>query len=322
MEFFNDTHFNFLGRKWWFILPSLVLLLAGAVSLLIKHGPQYGIEFRGGAVMDVFWGGTPPIEQIRAAVSQRVSGVSVLAAHDLTGSNEVLIAVQLPRSGDLASLGQKIQEGLADLRPGAAFSIRSFEVIGPEIGADLRHQALLATGGASAGMLLYLAWRFRFRYGVAAVIAMFHDAFITIGLFSLLDQEISLTVVAALLTLIGYSMNDTIVVFDRIRENRRLDSREPLAETINRSINQTLSRTVLTSGLTLLTALSLFLLGGPVLRGFSLALVIGIFVGTFSSVFIASPILLAWESAVGRWESSRASVQRAAGVRGFWRGVR
>jgi preprotein translocase subunit SecF len=153
----------------------------------------------------------------------------------------------------------------------------------------------MATAGASGGMLLYLAYRFRPAYGAAAVLAMAHDVLITIGLFSLLKQEISLTVVAALLTLVGYSMNDTIVVFDRIRENRRTPGREPLAETINRSINQTLSRTVLTSGLTLLAALSLLFLGGQVLHGFSLALTIGIVVGTFSSIFIASPILLAWE---------------------------
>jgi preprotein translocase subunit SecF len=165
------------------------------------------------------------------------------------------------------------------------------------------------SAGASGGMLFYLGWRFRLRYGIAAVIAMLHDAFITLGVFSLLDQEISLTVVAALLTLIGYSMNDTIVVFDRIRENRRFDSRESFTETVNRSINQTLSRTVLTSGLTLLTALSLFFFGGPVLRGFSLALVIGIIVGTFSSIFVASPILLAWESAAARWAASRISLQ-------------
>jgi preprotein translocase subunit SecF len=178
-------------------------------------------------------------------------------------------------------------------------------VIGPEIGADLRRQEVLSTGGASGGMLLYLGWRFRLRYGVTAVIAMFHDAVITLGLFSLLDQEISLTAVAALLTLIGYSMNDTIVVFDRIRENWRIGSRESFAETVNRSINQTLSRTVLTSGLTLLSALALFFFGGPVLHGVSLALVIGIVVGTFSSVFIASPILLPWENAAARRASLR-----------------
>ena len=307
MEFFKNTHFDFAGRKWRFILPSLVILLAGAASLIIKQGPRYGIEFRGGAVMDVLWDGTPPIERIRAAVSERVNDASVLAAHDLSGSNEVLISVQLTSGGDLTSLRQTIREALSST--GATFSIRSFEVIGPEVGADLRRQALLATGGASGGMLLYLGWRFRLRYGVAAVIAMLHDAFITLGLFSLLDQEISLTVVAAFLTLIGYSMNDTIVVFDRIRENLRTGTRESFIDTVNRSINQTLSRTVLTSGLTLITALSLFFFGGPVLRGFSLALVIGIVVGTFSSIFVASPILLAWQNTAARWAESRISPQ-------------
>jgi preprotein translocase subunit SecF len=293
MELFKDTRFDFLGRKWWFILPSLILAFAGLASLLVKGGPRYSIDFQGGAVMEVHWEGVPPIERIRAAVSSRLSGVSVVAAHDVTGSNEVLVSAERPVEGDLTALRQTIDQALSTVN--TQYSIRSFEVIGPQIGADLRRQALLATAGASGGMLLYLAWRFRVVYGVAAVVAMAHDAFITIGLFSLLNQEISLTVVAALLTLIGCSMNDTIVVFDRIRENRRMCGREPLDETINRSINQTLSRTVLTSGLTLLTALSLFLFGGPVLHGFSLVLVIGIIVGTFSSIFIASPILLAWE---------------------------
>lgn len=292
MEIFRDTRFDFLGRKWWFILPSLILTLAGLVSLLVNGGPRYSIDFLGGAVMDVRWEGAPPVERIRAAVSSRLSGVSVVAAHDLTGSNEVLVSAEAPAQEDLTELRQTIEQALSTVD--TRYSIRSFEAIGPQIGADLRRQALLATGGASGGMLLYLAWRFRMVYGVAAVVAMAHDAFITVGLFSLLHQEVSLTVVAAFLTLIGYSMNDTIVVFDRIRENRRTCGREPLAETINRSINQTLSRTILTSGLTLLTALSLFLFGGPVLHGFSLVLVIGIIVGTFSSVFIASPILLAW----------------------------
>jgi preprotein translocase subunit SecF len=290
MELFKDTRFDFLRTKWWFILPSLILTVAGVASLFLKGGPRYSIDFRGGAVMDVRWEGSPPVGRIRDAVSSRLNGVSVVTAHDLTGSNEVLIAVQT------SAARQTIDQALSTV--GGKYSIRSFEAIGPQIGADLRRQAFIAAGGASGGMLLYLGWRFRIAYGVAAVLAMAHDAVITVGLFSLLNQEISLTVVAALLTLIGYSMNDTIVVFDRIRENRRVSGREPLAETINRSINQTLSRTVLTSGLTLLTALSLLLFGGPVLRGFSLALVIGIIVGTFSSIFIASPILLAWERGI------------------------
>jgi preprotein translocase subunit SecF len=301
MELFRDTNFDFLGRKWWFIAPSLILMLAGAASLAIRGGPSYSIEFRGGAVMEVRWETTPPIESIRAAVSSKLPGVSVVAARDLAGSNEVLVSMQAPANGDLTAVRQTIDQALAGLHE--KFTIRSFEAIGPQIGADLRRQAFLAAGGASAGMLAYLGWRFRIAYGAAAVIAMVHDAAITVGLFSLLNQEISLTVVAALLTLVGYSMNDTIVVFDRIRENRRMAGGMPLAQTINRSVNQTLSRTVLTSGLTLLTALSLLLFGGPVLRGFSLALTIGIIVGTFSSIFVASPILLAWErvsSAGGR----------------------
>jgi preprotein translocase subunit SecF len=293
MQLFRDTRFDFLGRKWWFILPSLALSLAGFVSLLVNGGVRYGIDFSGGVVMDVRWEGTPPIERIRAAVSARRSGVSVVVAHDFTGSNEVLISVEAAAQENLAALRRTIVEALSTVD--TRYSIRSFDSIQPRVGADLRRQAMLATGGASGGMLLYLACRFRLAYGVAAVIAMAHDAFITVGLLSLLHQEVSLTVVAALLTLIGYSMNDTIVVFDRIRENRRSSRRETMAETINRSINQTLSRTVLTSGLTLLTALSLLLFGGPVLHGFSLVLVIGIVVGTFSSIFIASPILLVWE---------------------------
>jgi preprotein translocase subunit SecF len=293
MELFKDTRFDFLRLKWWFILPSLILTLAGVASLFLKGGPRYSIDFRGGAVMEVRWESAPPVERIRAAVSSKLYGVSVVAAHDLNGSNEVLVSVQNPAQVDLTALRQTIDQALSTVN--GKYSIRSFEVIGPQIGADLRRQAFIAAGGASGGMLLYLAWRFRIIYGAAAVTAMVHDAVITVGLFSLLNQEISLTVVAALLTLIGYSMNDTIVVFDRIRENRRFSSREPLAETINHSVNQTLSRTVLTSGLTLLTAISLLVFGGPVLRGFSLALVIGIIVGTFSSVFIASTILLAWE---------------------------
>jgi preprotein translocase subunit SecF len=172
------------------------------------------------------------------------------------------------------------------------FTILSTDVVGPKIGADLQKQAIEATLFALGGMLVYIWFRFEWVYGLGAVIAVFHDTLITLGLFSLLNKEISLTVVAALLTLVGYSMNDTIVVFDRIRENLKILRREKLGSVINISVNQTLSRTVLTSGLTLITALSLWLFGGEVLNGFSLALVIGIIIGTYSSVYVASPIVL------------------------------
>ena len=177
----------------------------------------------------------------------------------------------------------------------SGFSRRSVEIVGAQVGKVLQHQAELATLYSLAGMLVYLWFRFELIYGVAAVVACFHDTIITVGAFSLANREISLTVIAAILTLIGYSMNDTIVVFDRIRENLRLSRREPLADLVNRSINQTLSRTVLTSGLTFLTVLSLFLFGGEVLRGFSFALVVGILIGTYSSIAVAAPMLVAYQ---------------------------
>jgi preprotein translocase subunit SecF len=175
------------------------------------------------------------------------------------------------------------------------FGVRNVEIVGPQVGAQLRRQALLATAYSLAGMLIYLGFRFEWIYGVAAVVTVFHDTLITVGAFSLLNKDISLTVIAAILTLIGYSNNDTIVVFDRIRENIKLMRREKLSEIVNRSINQTLSRTILTAGLTFLTVLALYLLGGEVLRGFSLALVIGILIGTYSSIAIAAPILVAYQ---------------------------
>jgi preprotein translocase subunit SecF len=175
------------------------------------------------------------------------------------------------------------------------FGVRNVEIVGPQVGAQLQRQAALATVYSLAGMLVYLGFRFEWIYGVAAVITVFHDTLITVGAFSLLKEDISLTVIAAILTLIGYSNNDTIVVFDRIRENIKLMRREKLSDIVNRSINQTLSRTILTAGLTFLTVLALFLFGGEVLRGFSLALVIGILIGTYSSIAIAAPILVAYQ---------------------------
>ncbi len=175
------------------------------------------------------------------------------------------------------------------------FGVRNVEIVGPQVGSQLQRQAALATIYSLAGMLVYLGFRFEWIYGIAAVVTVFHDTLITVGAFSLTKTDISLTVIAAILTLIGYSNNDTIVVFDRIRENIKLMRRERLSEIVNRSINQTLSRTILTAGLTFLTVLALFLFGGEVLRGFSLALVIGILIGTYSSIAIAAPILVAYQ---------------------------
>ncbi|MGA8011500.1 MAG: protein translocase subunit SecF [Candidatus Acidiferrales bacterium] len=194
----------------------------------------------------------------------------------------------------------------------STFAIRDAEIVGPKVGAQLRHQAFWATIYALGGMLVYIAIRFEWVYGAAAVIAVFHDVLITLGFFSLFHYEISLTVIAALLTLVGYSMNDTIVIFDRVRENLRLMRREPFKDIVNKSINQTLSRTILTSGLTFLTVLVLFLMGGEVLRAFSFAMVVGVVVGTYSSFGIAAPIVVLWN----KYHDGQGSTVRAGSAAG------
>jgi preprotein translocase subunit SecF len=204
----------------------------------------------------------------------------------------------LANVGDLQQAGATppVMAALKDSFYASPFAVINVEIVGPKVGSELRRQAIFVTLYALAGMLVYIAFRFEWVYGAAAVLAVFHDVLITLGLFSLLHFEISLTVIAALLTLVGYSMNDTIVIFDRIRENVRLMRREPFATIVNRSINQTLSRTILTSGLTFLTVLVLFIMGGDVLRSFSFALVVGILVGTYSSFGIAAPLVVAWNN--------------------------
>jgi len=200
----------------------------------------------------------------------------------------------------------------------SSYALRNTEIVGPKVGGDLRRQAIYVTLAGLGAMLIYIWFRFELIYGIAAVVATFHDVLITLGFFSLLNKEVTLTVIAALLTLVGYSMNDTIVVFDRIRENVRLNRRENFVDLVNRSINQTLSRTILTSGLTFLTVLALFLFGGEVIHGFSFALVVGVIIGTYSSIFIASPIVVFFQQRGGRssvGDKSKAFARETAGAR-------
>jgi preprotein translocase subunit SecF len=204
------------------------------------------------------------------------------------------ILTSFSQLNDLPGVTPAITNMLSTSYSLGSFAIRDAEIVGPKVGAQLRRQAFWATIYALGGMLVYIAFRFEWVYGAAAVIAVFHDVLITLGFFSLFHYEISLTVIAALLTLVGYSMNDTIVIFDRVRENLRLMRREPFADIVNKSINQTLSRTILTSGLTFLTVLVLYMMGGEVLRAFSFAMVVGVVVGTYSSFGIAAPIVVLW----------------------------
>ena len=306
MEFFRSVNVDWLGKKWYFLAFSLIFSVAGIVSMGV-HWAQIGspvplsVDFRGGTQVQVKFNQTPDIQAIRQATDAAGIKDASVVNYDVPSGNEVLVS--LPEQTNESSLDkgrQQIEDALQS-HYNNAFTVRNVQMVGPTVGKQLEKQALLATLYSLLGMLVYLWFRFQLIYGVAAVVACFHDTLITVGAFALFNREISLTVIAAILTLVGYSMNDTIVVFDRIRENLRLSRRESLPDVVNRSINQTLSRTVLTSGLTFLTVLSLFIFGGPVLNNFSFALVIGILIGTYSSIAIAAPMLVAWQE----WRASK-----------------
>jgi preprotein translocase subunit SecF len=309
VELFRGVNVDWLRLKWYFLGFSLIFSVAGLISMgmhmrSIGSPVPLGVDFKGGTQVQVRFEQTPNLDKVRGATVAagiRDASIQTIKAVDEASGNEVLIS--LPEQQDESSLDAGRQQIVAALQAhyDNPFTVRNVQVVGPTVGKQLEKQALLATLYSMAGMLVYLWFRFQLIYGVAAVVACFHDTLITVGAFALLNKEISLTVIAAILTLVGYSMNDTIVVFDRIRENLRLSRRESLPDVVNRSINQTLSRTVLTSGLTFLTVLSLFIFGGQVLNGFSFALVVGILIGTYSSIAVAAPMLVAWQE----WRARR-----------------
>ena len=302
MELFRGVNVDWLRLKWYFLGFSLIFSVAGVVKMglnwhQIGSPVPLGVDFRGGTDVQVQFVQTPDLNAIRQAIAAAGLKDANVQNYDVASNNEVLIS--LPEQHDETTLdaGRKLIEDALHAQyanPIVPTGTKG-DVVGPTVGRQLENKALQATLFSMLGMLVYLWFRFQLIYGVAAVVACFHDTLITVGAFALTGQEISLTVIAAILTLIGYSMNDTIVVFDRIRENLRLSRRESLPDVVNRSINQTLSRTVLTSGLTFLTVLSLYIFGGQVLRGFSFALVVGILIGTYSSIAVAAPMLVAWQ---------------------------
>ena len=311
MEFFHSVNVDWLGKKWYFLAFSLIFSVSGIISMAAhwahpvggtRSPVPLGVDFRGGTQVEVQFNQAPNLDEIRRATEAAGIHDASVVNYDVPSRHEVLISLPEQHVESSLDIGrEQIKNALLSKYGANSFDIRNVQVVGPTVGRQLEKQAGLATLYSLLGMLIYLWFRFQLIYGVAAVIACFHDTLITVGAFALLDSfgvkglEISLTVIAAILTLVGYSMNDTIVVFDRIRENLRLSRRESLPDVVNRSINQTLSRTVLTSGLTFLTVLSLFVFGGPVLRGFSFALVVGILIGTYSSIAIAAPMLVAWQ---------------------------
>ena len=381
MQLLQDVNIDWLSKKFYFIGLSVLLATLGIASMVSKGGVRYGIDFRGGTLLQVRFAEAPDLTRLRVGLAAEGLQGSTLQQFGDVSNREILVGldVRTPVAGEALDAGKQAveaafgklyggeQSGKLDLNNTGAetvaeylvtrdplgtmakggesavesyrelataimdfrnsseqgglvgsfeeldevegvnpsvtealkadfylsgFTIGKTEIVGPKIGAELQKQALQVVGWGLAFMLAYIWLRFQLIYGFAAVLAVFHDVIITVGLLSLFDVEFTLPVVTALLTLVGYSMNDTIVVFDRIRENLKVDRRMGLVPLINRSINQTLSRTLLTSGLTLLAVVSLYVLGGAVIHGFALTFLMGVLVGTYSSVSVASPVLL------------------------------
>lgn len=281
---------NFVGMLKYAVIFSTVLTIICVVSFLWK-GFNFGIDFAGGTLVQIKFKKETSADGIR----QVLTGIGIKdSVIQPFGTNEVVVRTAESTS-DLEGLGAKIEEAMNKTFGNGTLEVQRVEVVGPKVGKDLTRKAILAVLFSWVGMLIYIAFRFEFRYAVGGIVGVIHDVIVVLGIFSIFQLEFTLTVIAALLTVIGYSIHDSIVVFDRVRENVRKDAKKDLATLVNESINQTLSRTILTSFTTALVAAVLFIFGGAVIRDFALTLLAGIIFGTYSSVAIASPVVLAWE---------------------------
>ena len=308
-QVFHNVTVDWMGHRRWLIIISVLLMLAGLGSAIFRQATgrqafNLGVDFKGGTVVTTRFKQRPSDDQIRAALANK--GIRDAVVQPVTDRPDTVL-IKVPLEGEGQDGRTRVRESLNEFGPeaaptseleadpNAAYKIVGTDAVGAIAGAQLRNKAIAVTLAALVGILVYIAARFEWTYGAAAVIAVFHDVLVTLGFFSIFQIEVSLNVIAALLTLVGFSVNDTIVVFDRIRENRKLRRRDSLYKITNDSINQTLSRTVITNGLVFLSVLALVLFGGDVLRAFSLALFIGVVFGTYSSIAVASPIMVWWE---------------------------
>jgi len=288
-----NTNIDFIRSAKSAACVSLVLILAGLLSLWYRGGLSYGVDFAGGTVVQVKFTQPPHIADIRRALE--VTSLTDVTVQDFgQGGDEFLIRLPIGDEGE-TNVSEQIQQALARTFGAQAFEVRKVETVGPKVGKELLRKAVLAVAVATLMMGIYITMRFEVRFGVGALLALIHDVLITIGALSLRNMEFDLNVVAALLTVVGFSINDTVIVCDRIRENMRRLRRERMATIINRSINETLSRTLITNGTALITVSTLFLFGGEVIEAFAFALLIGFIAGTYSSIYIASPVVLLWE---------------------------
>ncbi len=292
------TKFDFIRFRFVALVISWILIAVGIASFILHGGPNWGVDFSGGVMVQLRFKTPQPIDTIRAALNNVQLGDSTI--QDFGGAGTEFL-VRLPvEVSETAGISDTLKRGLEEKFGKDAFEVLRVELVGPRVGRELRQRALLAVVFSTVLMGAYIWLRFEFRFGVGAAIALVHDVLIAAGALSLLNYEIDLTVVAALLTVVGFSVHDTVIVCDRIRENMRKSRRDPMATIINRSINETLSRTVLTTGTAILVILALFFLGGNIIRGFAFTLLVGFIVGTYSSIYIASPIVLWMERTPAR----------------------
>lgn len=286
-----STNIDFVGKMKLAFTISLIMIVISIASVLLHGGLNLGIDFAGGALVQIKFQKETTTESLRSALRQIKLENSIIQQ---LGSQEIVIRAAESTS-DLKGLSSRIEDALNASYGKGSFEVRRVEVVGPKVGRDLTNKAIMAIIFSWIGMLIYISWRFEFRYAVGGIIALIHDVIITVGALSLLNKEFTLTIIAALLTIVGYSINDTIVIYDRIRENVRKGIKKDLGGIMNVSINETLGRTILTS-LTVFTVLAvLFFLGGEVIHDFAFAMLVGVISGVYSTVYIASPLVLAWE---------------------------
>jgi len=294
----HDTRFDFIGKKKFTLWISAIAILISFGSIFLHGGLRYGVDFSGGLVAEIKFSKPVDVAELRSATE--AIGLKDAVVQKFGGENEFLIRIE-KSSSDLEAMSKSIQTSLQEQFKDKPLEIRRVEVVGPKVGKDLKTKAMWAVGLAFVAILIYVAFRFHeFAYGLGGIVALFHDVVVTFGAISIFNIEFSLNVLAVILTIIGFSINDTIVIFDRVRENVKKMRKEDLVTVFNVSINETLGRTILTTGTVMMVVLILFFFGGEVIHDFTIALIFGLITGTYSTVYIASPVVLLWEQNISK----------------------
>jgi preprotein translocase subunit SecF len=300
MQIFKNPNFNFVRWRWHAIALSLVVVLAGVAMMWKQGGPHLGVEFAGGTVVILKFDQPADVGRVREALRDLPNGAgsdAIVQHYGDPSQNRIMVrvaAVGAESGGSLSEAARGVEHAVRQANLGS-FVVDGTEIVGPIVGDQLKRQGTMATILALAGILLYIALRFQFSFAVGAVVATIHDLLVTLAFLTFFGYDITLNVIAAILTITGYSVNDTIVVFDRVRENMRAMRRDNLQNIVNVAVNQTLARTIITAGTTLVAVLALFLFGGEVLRGMAFTLIVGIVSGTYSTIFIAAAIAILWQ---------------------------